>query len=134
LAQGSVVAIGEHRRVQAQERLIAGPLWNSAHDFVFARLDGRPMEGSNLISVFHKALREAGLPMLRIHDLRHTAATQMLERGVHPKVVQEMLGHSSIMLTLDTYSHVVPGLHAQVAQHMQQLFVNGTEGRENAAE
>lgn len=134
LAQGSVVALGEHRRVQAQERLIAGPLWNSAHDLVFARPDGRPMEGSNLIRVFHKALKEAGLPKVRIHDLRHTAATQMLERGVHPKVVQEMLGHSSIMLTLDTYSHVVPGLHAQVAQHMQQLFVDGTEGRENAAD
>lgn len=131
LAPGSVVALGDHRRAQAQERLIAGPLWNSAHDLVFARPDGRPMEGSHLTRVFQKALRQAGLPKLRIHDLRHTAATQLLERGVHPKVVQEMLGHSSITLTLDTYSHVVPGLHAQVADHMQILFADRMKGPAN---
>ncbi len=62
------------------------------------------------------------LELLRLHDLRHTAATQLLERGVHPKVVQEMLGHSTITLTLDTYSHVMPGLHASAAKEMQRLF------------
>lgn len=66
-----------------------GPLWNSSHDFVFVRPDGRPMQGSNLNRVFHQALSQAGLPKIGIHDLRHTAATQLLVRGVHPKVVQE---------------------------------------------
>ncbi len=71
---------------------------------------------------FRRALASADLPLMRIHDLRHTAATLLLARGVHPKVVQELLGHSTVTLTLDTYSHVVPALHAEVAQHMQNLF------------
>jgi site-specific recombinase XerD len=62
--------------------------------------------------------------MIRIHDLRHTAATQLLERGVHPRVVQEMLRYSTITLTLDTYSHVIPGLHEAAAKEMQRLFSN----------
>jgi integrase len=131
LARGSVAALGEHRRAQAQERLMAGTLWNSSHDLVFARLDGRPMQGSNLNRIFHQALKHAGLPKIRIHDLRHTAATQLLVRGVHPKVVQEMLGHSSITITLDTYSHVIPSLQAPVAEHMQVLFADRSDGREN---
>jgi integrase len=71
---------------------------------------------------FHRALSQAGLPRVRVHDLRHTAATHLLARGVHPKVVQDLLGHSTISLTLDTYSHVAPALHAQVAAHMDVLF------------
>jgi integrase len=122
LAPGSLEVLTDHRRVQAQERLMAGSSWNSTHNLVFSTTDGRPIEGGRVSWAFHRALRVAGLPRIRIHDLRHTAATQLLERGVHPKVVQEMLGHSTITLTLDTYSHVVPGLHAEVAQHMQKLF------------
>lgn len=57
-----------------------------------------------------------------MHDLRHTAASLLLAKGVHPKVVQDLLGHSTISLTLDTYSHVTPGLSEQVAVHMQDLF------------
>ena len=82
------------------------------------------MQDGQVSWTFHKALDKAGLPRIRIHDLRHTAATQLLERGIHPKVVQEMLGHSTITLTLDTYSHVMPGLHAQAAQEMQKLFTD----------
>jgi integrase len=134
LAKGSIATLAEHRRAQAQERLTAGPRWNSAHDFVFANQDGSPLQGSNLNRIFHKALRDAGLPKIRIHDLRHTAATQLLERGVHPKVVQEMLGHSTITITLDTYSHVIPSLHAHVAEHMQLLFADRTDDRENTAD
>jgi integrase len=70
----------------------------------------------------HQALERAGLPRIRVHDLRHTAATLLLSQGVHPKVVQELLGHSSITLTLDTYSHVLPGLHADAAARMDALF------------
>jgi integrase len=67
-------------------------------------------------------LRHAGLPDIRVHDLRHTAASLLLLKGTHPKVVQEMLGHSTITLTLDTYSHVAPGLHAEAAKKMDSLF------------
>ncbi len=75
---------------------------------------------------FHRALDCAGLPRVRVHDLRHTAATVLLERGVHPRIVQELLGHSTITLTLDTYSHVVPAMHAEVATQMDALFRRST--------
>jgi len=61
---------------------------------------------------------------MRFHDLRHTAATLLLEDNVHPKVVQDMLGHSSITLTLDTYSHVIPGHHDEAAKSMERFFGN----------
>jgi hypothetical protein len=89
-------------------------------DAVFTAPAGRPVDGTWAIKWFHRALDQAGLPQVRIHDLRHTAATHLLRRGVHPKVVQELLGHSTISLTLDRYSHVVPALHAEVAVHMIQ--------------
>lgn len=69
-----------------------------------------------------------GAAEVRIHDLRHTAATHLLWRGVHPKVVQELLGHSIITVTLDLYSHVVPALHVEVAGHMEDLFGRATDG------
>jgi len=83
---------------------------------------GEPLQQGLVSWSLHEALQRAGLPRIRVHDLRHTAATQLLEKGVHPKVVQELLGHSTIMLTLDTYSHVAPALHAEVAGRMQELF------------
>jgi integrase len=89
---------------------------------VFATQIGRPLDGGQVNHRFHSALAAAGLPDIRVHDLRHTAATLLLTRGVHPKVVQEMLGHSTITLTLDTYSHVAPALHREVAAHMEALF------------
>ncbi len=73
---------------------------------------------------FRPLLERVGLPRMRFHDLRHTAATLLLAQGVHPKVVQEMLGHASIALTLDTYSHVVPGLQAEAATKMEALLAS----------
>jgi integrase len=121
LAPGTLRALSEHRRRQVQEQLAAGPEWNNT-GLVFITPVGRPVDGTWAIKWFHRALDGAGLPRLRIHDLRHTAATHLLRRGVHPKVVQELLGHSTISLTLDTYSHVAPTLHAEVASHMETLF------------
>jgi integrase len=67
-------------------------------------------------------LRRASLPDLRFHDLRHTCATLLLTKGVHPKIVSEMLGHSSIAITLDTYSHVIPGLGEVAASAMEKVL------------
>jgi integrase len=67
-------------------------------------------------------LANAKLPDVRFHDLRHTAATLMLLQGIHPKIVQEMLGHASISLTLDTYSHVIPSMQRNAAKKMDELF------------
>jgi integrase len=122
LAPGTVTTLKEHRQRQKEDRRIAGDMWQEKWDLVFKSEVGKPMQDGQVSWRFHKALKEAALPRIRIHDLRHTAATQLLERGVHPKVVQEMLGHSTITLTLDTYSHVIPGLHAQAATEMQKLF------------
>lgn len=77
---------------------------------VFGRLDGSPMLPNTVTHAFIKIVRRAGLDGVRLHDLRHTHATLMLKQGIHPKVVQERLGHSNIGVTLDTYSHVVPGM------------------------
>jgi integrase len=121
LAPGTLSALTEHRRRQLEDQLAAGPEWSNT-GLIFATAIGRPADGTWVTKWFHRALAEAGIPRTRIHDLRHTAATHLLRRGVHPKVVQELLGHSTISLTLDTYSHVAPALHAEVAQHMQTLF------------
>lgn len=116
LAAGTVAVLAKHRARQAKERLAA------SERFVFTGVTGRPLDGSVVSHQFHRALSLAGLPRLRLHDLRHTAATHLLARGVHPKVVQDLLGHSTISLTLDTYSHVSPALQAQVPEHMEVLF------------
>ena len=121
LAAGTVTALMEHRRRQVTDQLAAGPNWDNT-GLVFASPVGRPVDGTWTTKWFQRALNQAALPRIRIHDLRHTAATHLLNRGVHPKVVQELLGHSTISLTLDTYSHVAPALHAEVATHMQALF------------
>jgi integrase len=121
LAPGTLGVLVEHRRRQFEDQLAAGSEWNQT-GLVFASPVGRPVDGTWAHKWFHRALDQARIPRIRIHDLRHTAATHLLSRGVHPKVVQELLGHSSISLTLDTYSHVAPALHAEVATHMQVLF------------
>jgi integrase len=121
LAPGTLSALSEHRRRQVADQLAAGPEWNN-NGLVFTTDVGQPADGTWVTKWFHRALDQVSLPRIRIHDLRHTAATHLLRRGVHPKVVQELLGHSTISLTLDTYSHVAPAMHAEVAQHMQTMF------------
>ena len=91
--------------------------------FVFCDTAGGPLRKSNLIRrSFHPLLDRAELPRIRFHDLRHTAATLLLTSGVHPKVVQERLGHSQISVTLDTYSHVVPSLQEAAAAELDALL------------
>ena len=81
-------------------------------DLVFCNAQGKPFQKNNLLErSYYPLLRKAGLPHIRFHDLRHTTATLLLLLGVHPKIVQALLGHSQIVVTLDTYSHVLPPLH-----------------------
>jgi integrase len=119
-----VEALRQHRARQAEERLKAGPLWED-HGLVICTALGRPVLQHNLRTLFLRLARNAGLPRIRLHDLRHTHATILLKRGVHPKVVQERLGHSDITVTLNTYSHVVPGLQAAAAKAIDPLFDPG---------
>jgi integrase len=90
---------------------------------VFCDTEGGPIRKSNLVRrSFHPLVRRAGLPPTRFHDLRHTHATLLLQQGVHPKVVAERLGHSTISITLDTYSHVLPSLGAEAARRFDALL------------
>ncbi len=89
---------------------------------VFKTSNDTPISPRNLQRHFHQTLDKVGLPNIRFHDLRHTAATLLLTQNVHPKIVQEMLGHSSISLTLDTYSHIIPTLQKQAAEKMEALL------------
>jgi integrase len=121
LSRLAVTALREHRRRQLADRLATGPAWED-RGLVFANATGGPLDPSHQTHVFKDALRLAGLPAIRFHDLRHTAATLLLAQGVHPKVVSEMLGHTTITLTLDTYSHLVPVMHEQAAAAMDAML------------
>ena len=93
-------------------------------DLVFANVDGKPIDPSILSHNFGRIIKKAGL-CVRFHDLRHSCLTLMLGAGVHPKIVQEMLGHSSIQITLDTYSHTVPGMQKAAAEQLGSLLLSG---------
>ena len=117
----AVETLQRHRQRQLERRLEA-LTWED-NGFVFANEVGRPMTPENLTQrSFQPLLERAGLPRMRFHDLRHTAATLLLAQGVHPKIVSEMLGHSQIAITLDLYSHVTPTLQAEAAERMQAVL------------
>ena len=90
-------------------------------DLVFSQLDGKPMLPDTITHVWRRLVRRIGLEGIRFHDLRHTHASLMLKAGVHPKIVQERLGHASIEITLDIYSHLVPGLQEAAAQRFDDM-------------
>jgi integrase len=122
LSQRAVEALKSHRAHQNEERLKAGSLWQD-HDLVFPTGIGTTMSGTNLTGRhFKPLLTKAGLPAIRLHDLRHTCATILLMAGKHPKYVQELLGHASISITLDTYSHVVEGMDGGLAEAMDEAL------------
>jgi integrase len=97
----------------------------SDSELVFPNRDGEPVESSTVTDALKVALARAGLPRIRVHDLRHTTATVLLEANMHPKLVQHLLGHSTVALTLNTYSHVTAGLTSEVARTMDRLFGGG---------
>ena len=117
LPQTAVIALRKHRTRQLEERLRAGEHWQEM-GLVFPSTIGTPHDARNVVRAFQKLLEQAGLPHMRFHDLRHTCASLLLAQGVHPRVVMEILGHSQISLTMDTYSHVIPSLQREAAQQM----------------
>ncbi len=122
LAPMTLEALKRHRLHQHEQRLAAGPAWEE-HQWIFCNAVGRPLEVSNMIRrSFRPLLEKAGLPQMCFHDVRHSCATLLLSMGVHPKIVQERLGHSQIMITLDTYSHVLPSLQEEAARRLDHLL------------
>jgi len=116
--------LANQREDQARRRAELGKRWKET-DLVVDSGDGGAVSPVNFSSAWPRFLRRSGLPHVRFHDLRHGHATLMLIQGVHPKVVSERLGHSSIGITLDTYSHVLPGMQAEAAQAFDALFPTG---------
>jgi len=121
LGYQAVEKLRGHNELQQKERLFAGERWQE-NDLIFPSTIGTPMEPRNLIRFHDETLAKIGLPPIRFHDLRHTAATLMLLQGTNPKIVQERLGHASIQLTMDTYSHVLPDMQSDIANRMDALL------------
>jgi integrase len=117
----TTAALVAHRERQRAERLMLLGVDESA-DYVFTQLDGHSLQPQNMSQAFENIVRRAGLPTIRLHDLRHSAASLALAAGIHPKVVSERLGHANIQITLDTYSHVVAGLQDDAADRMAALI------------
>ena len=128
LSQSAVHSLLAHRERQGKERQRCADMWDSRYNLVFPNTLGRPMHPSHLRErEFYPLLRRAGLPYIRFHDLRHTAATLLLRRGVNPKIVSEMLGHANIGITLDVYSHVTPDMQEAAARTMDELLTDGND-------
>jgi integrase len=117
----AVDALRRHRTEQAAERLKLGPAYED-NELVCPCPDGRPWVPGSFSAGFIAFCRRRGFERLRFHDLRHGHATQLLQEGIHPKVVSERLGHSTIGITLDTYSHVMPGIQEEAAQRLDDLL------------
>jgi len=129
LSPSAILTLKEHKEKQALERAMLGiPLKDV--DLVFSTLEGKPLRPNTITRAWTMLAARAGVKVIRLHDARHTHASIMLKQGIHPKIVQERLGHASISMTLDTYSHVAPGLQQAAAESFDKLL-NGR--RENAA-
>ena len=122
LTQRATEALRSHLERQLGEIDRVGSLW-SENGLIFASETGEPLDRRAVTKLkFKPLLKRAGLPEIRFHDLRHTCATLLLTRNVNPKIVSEMLGHSTIAITLDTYSHVLPNMRDQAAAAMEEAL------------
>lgn len=97
-----------------------GEAWQDS-DLVFCRDDGSPVHPDRFTQMFDKHVRNTAVPRIRLHDLRHTHATLALAAGIHPKVVSERLGHSTVAFTMDVYSHAIPSMEAEAAETIANL-------------
>jgi integrase len=129
LPQSVVRTLTEHQRSQVVERLKAGAQWDE-HGLVFPTTIGTPLDARSLLRDFRQVIRKGKLPAIRFHDLRHSCATMLLVQGVPARVVMEILGHSEISLTMNTYSHVAPGLRKDAALRMDDLLTSNRTERE----
>ena len=114
-------SLAAHRSRQLKERIDVGSRWVDT-GLVFTTREGRGLDGTAITKQFQAHLQKIGLPRRRFHDLRHSCATLLLVQGVSPRVVMDVLGHSQIGLTMNTYSHVIPDLKRDAADRMEDLI------------
>ncbi len=120
LSPSAALVLREHKEKQEAALAMLGiPLTDDT--LVFSQLDGKPLLPNTITHAWIKLVRRIGLNSIRLHDARHSHASLMLKAGTHPKIVQERLGHSSISITLDTYSHVAPGLQEAAANRFDEM-------------
>jgi len=112
----------EHHEKWKLEGLVHGVV-SKDDDLVFCTTEGKPLRPNTVTRAWSTLAKKAGVKVIRLHDARHTHASIMLKQGIHPKIVQERLGHSSIQMTLDTYSHVAPGLQEAAAARFDEFIV-----------
>jgi integrase len=134
LAGFALDALKKHLARQEDARRLAGSKWQN-HDYVFCTSLGKHLNpGHGVLVQLKLLLTKADLPDIRFHDLRHSAATLLLSMGVHPKVVQEILGHSKISMTMDIYLHVLPTMQIDAMDRFNHAFegwdITGMDGRE----
>ena len=122
IAPFALEALKEHRIHQLEAKLKAGEVWQE-HDYVFCTSHGTHLGPNHVVEEFKKLLKQAGLPDIRFHDLRHSAASLLLSLGVHPKVVQELLGHTQIGITMDVYSHLLPGMQQDAMSKLNTVLI-----------
>jgi integrase len=117
-----VDTLGEHWRFQQQERLVQDVNWKE-HGLVFPSEVGTPLSARNLVRHFKGILKKAGLPeKVRFHDLRHSCASFLIAKGVNPRVVMEILGHSQISVTMNTYAHVFSDVQEEAVEGVSELL------------
>jgi integrase len=116
-----MAALKAHKVRQLEDRLLAGDRWQDS-GLVFASTVGTPLDPRNINRRFQKALERAGLGHIRLHDLRHSAASLLISQGVHPRAVMEALGHSQISLTMNLYGHVYEQGEEEVANSMDRAL------------
>ncbi|PKH47958.1 site-specific integrase [Dehalococcoides mccartyi] len=125
LSPSNVIILREHYQDQSELRKSLNLPGLTDSDLVFSHYDGSPLLPNSVTHAWIKLARRCGLNGIRMHDARHTHASLLLKQGVHPKIVQERLGHGSIQITLDTYSHVAPGLQQAAASKFDDIVLNG---------
>ena len=114
-------------KAQAQRQLDEQSDWEDAwtdSGHPFTKEDGTALDPETITREFRRAVKKAMLPQIRLHDLRHTHATLALQAGIHPKVVSERLGHATVSITLDTYSHAIPAMQEEAAALIAGLVFN----------
>ncbi len=130
LPPSAILVLNEHRTKQELERAMLGiPLTDD--DLVFSTLEGKPLRPNTITRAWTILATRTGLKVTRLHDARHSHISLMLKQGVHPKIVQERLGHSTIAITLDTYSHMSPGLQEAAAKRFDEAFTTKYNEAEN---
>jgi integrase len=121
LADETIIALRAQAALQLDDAAKHGDLWKDT-GFVFTTETGEPWHPDRVSKLFDQAVKKAPVPRIRLHDLRHTCATLALQANIHPKVISEMLGHATIAITLDTYSHAIPAMQDEAVNRIAAQF------------